>query len=222
MSMETVNDIDINAIETLKEGIEEFSKKLIEEASNYSEFRTDMIRTAIALSQGKYGIANPEELKGLEKDNIDTILLTYNCFGSLKAIIKTKKGTDRIISIKIIEDEEVKKLTELMKIQHTTLKKILEKTKEEKEKELKKKAKEMKELKETIINHLVEKEDYDGLKKLLWFYGDPEDYRFAIEIAKEKGKDLKTIVEIISDIEGLEEALELLKEFGIDLEEFNK
>jgi len=225
-----VNEIEIEVLESLRKGIEEFSKELTKKATMYNEFREDMVRTAIALMQGKYRIANPEELKGLEKDNIDTILLTYNCFGSLKAIIKTKKGTDRIISIKIIEDEEVSKMLELMKIQQTTLKKILEKTKEEKEKELKKKEKEMKELKELMIERLIEKDDIEGLKDFIFFHGDLETTKMALEYAIEMKKDVKKVAEALSYIEGAdtiayllyqidkEKAFEFMDEFGIDFE----
>ena len=228
------NDIDIEVLETIKRGISEFSKRLIEKASSFSEFRTDMIRTAIALMQGKYRIQNPEDLKGLKKSDIRTILFVHNCFEGTKAIIKTKKGEDRIISIKTIEDEEVKRLTELMKAQYETLQKRFNEEKEELKKEIERKEKEIKEIKEMTINHLIEKEDTEGLKKLLYFYGTEDDIKYTLEKAKEEGKDVYWIAKkIASAIEpelvayalyqiNKEKAEAFLSDYGINIEEFKK
>ena len=65
---------EVEVIKTIKRGVQELSKKLIEEASQYSEFRADMIKTAIALMQSKYRIQNIQELVGIKRESIDSIL----------------------------------------------------------------------------------------------------------------------------------------------------
>lgn len=234
MLYEAANDIDIRTLEAIKEAIEEFSKKLIEKASQFSELREDMIKTAIALSQGKYRIQNPEALVGIKKDDIKTILFVHNCFSGVKAILKLKNGQDKVISIKVLIDKEVEKLVELMKVQYEALKKIFEKEKKEVEKEIERKEKEIKEIKEMTINHMIEKEDIEGLKRLLFFYGDIEDVKYALEKAKEEGKDIYLLVKKLAEaIEpelvayslyqiDKEKAKLLLQDFGIDPEEFKK
>ena len=224
------NDIDIETIETLKKGISEFSKRLIEKASQFSNFRTDMIRTAIALSQGKYRIMNPQELKGIKKDDIDTILFTYNCFNGLRTILKLKNGRDRIISIKVIEDEEVQKLVGLMKIQYEALQREYEKDIEFREEIIDKKEREIEELKAFTMRRLIENDDIEGLKNLVFFHGDLETTKMALEYAIEMNKDVMKIAEALSDIEGTdtiayllyqidkEKAFEFMNEYNIDFE----
>lgn len=211
-----IGDIEVEVLETLKNGVQEFSKKLVEEASQYSEFRTDLVKVAIALSLEKYRIMNPQELRGIKKSDIYTILFTYNCFHSTKAIIKLKNGQDRTISIMPIIDEEVQKMLELMKVQYNTLLKKFNERFEEKEKEIERKEDAFEDLKKYTIAKLIDHDDYDDLRRLLWFYGNIEDYKFIIELAKEKGKDPKAIVEIISDIEGIDPEV-FKKEFEIEV-----
>lgn len=234
MLAEIINDLEIEVLEGLKKGIEEFSKRLIEEASNYSKFRADLIKIAIALSLRKYRIANPEALRGIKKDDIETVLFIYHCFEKPKIVIKTKDGQDRVLEIEAIEDEEVRKLLELMKLQYTTLKKRFNEVLEEKDKELKKKEDEIREIKETVVNYMIEKDDVEGLKKLLFFHGTEEDIKYTLEKAKEEGKDVYWVAKKISEaLEpelvayvlysiDREKAEELLMDFGIDIEEFKK
>jgi len=229
-----IGDIEVEVLETLKNGVQEFSKKLAKEASMYGDFREDLAKIVIALSTDKYRIRNPQELKGLKKDDIDTILFTYNCFGSLKAIIRTKNGQNRILEIEIFEDEEARKLVELMKVQHDTLMSRFEKEKEELEKEIERKEKEYTEFKNFMIEIMIEEDMIHYLQDIIFFYGGLEDIKDALEIAKVKGKDIKKIAEKIADIydpEGVlyvlykvdkEAAKELANELGIDFEKFKR
>ena len=128
----------------------------------------------------------------------------------------------------------MKRLVELVRVQYDTLKKRFNKALEEKDKELKKKEEEIREIKETVINHLIEKDDIEGLKKLLYFYGDLEDIKYTLEKAKEEGKDVYWVAKKISEaLEpelvayalyqiDKEKAEELLADYGIDIEEFKK
>jgi len=229
-----IGDIDIRTIEAIKEAIEEFSKRLIEEASNYSKFRADLIKIAIAMSLGKYRIMNPQELKGLKRESIETILFVMNCFERAKAIIKTKKSTDRIIEIRIVEDEEVQKMLELMKIQYEVLQKRFDGEKEKLEKEIERTEKEYKDFKNFMIEIMVTEDKIHYLQDIIFFYGDLEDVKDSLEIAKAKGKDVKAIAKELADIydpEGVlyclykvdkKKAEELAKELNIDFEKFKR
>ena len=215
----------------IDKGLKKFSNELIKKLSDYGYFNDKMATTAIALSQGKYRIENANVLNGLKKSDIGTILFKYNCFEGLKASVLTKNKTLIELKIEPEIDDAVRATVELMRTLFNNMNNKLDEAIEFRDREIEKREKELKELKSFIIQRLIENNDLEGLRHFIFFHGDLDDMKTALQIAKEANADIMPIAEALADIDGSEvvayllsdideeKAREFASRYGMSLEE---